>query len=105
MYRCTCRCILKINVCILQKLVSAADESDDLASSNEDGASDYDVVDTSDESDENDETRELRERFLSQAAKTSEALALRECRFCGKRKSRRTLLVRARLLHMCVGDL
>ena len=77
-----------------QKLVSAADESDDLASSDNDGASDYDVVDTSDESDENDVIRDMRARFRQQAStRTDGARPLMECRFCGKSKSRRTLLV------------
>ena len=86
-------------ICVLffQRLVANKHDSDDggaQASSSDDGVtSDYDVVNTSDESDENDDTRRMRELFNAEAAPDRETRMMRECRFCGKKKSKRTLLV------------
>ena len=86
--------------CVLffQRLVANKHDSDDggaQASSSDDGVtSDYDVVNTSDESDENDDTRRMRELFNAEAAPDRETRMMRECRFCGKKKSKRTLLVK-----------
>ena len=81
-----------------QRLVANKHDSDDggvQASSSDDGVtSDYDVVNTSDESDENDDTRRMRELFNAEAAPDRETRMMRECRFCGKKKSKRTLLVK-----------
>ena len=94
----------KIIFTFFQRLVANKHDSDDggaQASSSDDGVtSDYDVVNTSDESDENDDTRRMRELFNAEAAPDRETRMMRECRFCGKKKSKRTLLVTKHSLYV-----